>query len=75
MTGIKNLKHSDEYRRFQDLMFQQIQEQEALADQTVTEKVEHFVDLAASKGFTLDRLIEMAESGMSGAMILRAVKS
>lgn len=64
------MKNSDSYQRFQDSIFREIQDREKLA--TIA-AVEHFVHHAATKGFPLDRLIEMADSGMSGAEIWKAV--
>ncbi|MFN0172855.1 MAG: hypothetical protein ACKV22_41270 [Bryobacteraceae bacterium] len=60
------------YRKFQDLIFQEIQEKESLAMQTA---IEELVRLAESKGLSLDDLIHMTESGMSCKQLLESVGS
>jgi len=64
------MKDSEGYRKFQDVIFQEIQDRQRQATQTA---VEEFARYAETKGFTLDRLVEMAQSGMSGADLWSAV--
>ena len=64
------MKPEDGYRKFQDLIFQEIQERERMATQAA---VDEFVRYAAVTGFTIDRLIQLAQSGMSGADLWNAV--
>ncbi len=63
---------TDGYQRFQDLILQEIQAQKEMATQAA---VKEFVQYANTRGFTIDRLIQMAESGMSGADISNTVHS
>jgi hypothetical protein len=66
------MKQDNSYRKFQDLMFQEIRDRENIVQQ---DAVEQFVKIAATKGFSLDKLIEMAQSGMSGSELWSAVYS
>jgi hypothetical protein len=66
------MKNADSYKKFQDLIFQEINDREKISRQ---DALEQFVKIAESRGFTLDRLISMAESGMSGARLWCAVNS
>ncbi len=63
---------TDGYQRFQDLILQEIQAQKEMATQAA---VKDFGQYAHTRGFTIDRLIQMAESGMSGADISNTVHS
>ena len=64
------MRNSQPYQKFVDLMFQEIQNRAKIATRTA---VEAFIGYAATKGFTVDQLIEMSKSGMSGAQIRCAV--
>jgi hypothetical protein len=66
------MRDSLPYEKFVDLMFQEIQDREKIATRTA---VEAFVGYAATKGFTLNQLIQMSKSGMSGAQIRYAVNT
>jgi hypothetical protein len=60
------------YRKLQDLLLQELQNKQLLATQGA---VEDFLQLAAAKGFHIDDLIGMVESGMSGQQIAETVVS
>jgi hypothetical protein len=60
------------YRKLQDLLLQELQNKQLLATQGA---VEDFLQLAAAKGFYIDDLIGMVESGMSGQQIAETVVS
>jgi hypothetical protein len=60
------------YRKLQDLLLQELQHKQLLATQGA---VEDFLKLAAAKGFYIDDLIRMVESGMSGQQIAESVVS
>ena len=60
------------YRKLQDLLLQELQNKQLLATQGA---VEDFLRLAAAKGFYIDDLIRMVESGMSGQQIAETVVS
>ena len=64
------MRDAQPYEKLVELMFQEIQDRAKIATRTA---VEAFVGYAATKGFTLDQLIEMSKSGMSGAQIRWAV--
>jgi hypothetical protein len=66
------MRDSLPYEKFVDLMFQEIQDREKIATRTA---VEAFLGYAATKGFTLNQLIQMSKSGMSGAQIRYAVNT
>jgi hypothetical protein len=69
---IPPMRNDSPYRKFQDLIFQQLQEKQMMVTQGA---VDDFVQYAAGKGFTLDQLVELAKSGMSGADLWQAVHS
>ena len=58
------------YRKRQDLLLQELRNKQLLATQGA---VEDFLQLAAAKGFYIDDLIGMVESGMSGQQIAETV--
>jgi len=60
------------YRKLQDLLLQELRNKQLLATQGA---VEDFLQLAAAKGFYIDDLIGMVESGMSGQQIAETVVS
>jgi hypothetical protein len=60
------------YRKLQDLLLQELKNKQLLATQGA---VEDFLQLAAAKGFYIDDLIGMVESGMSGQQIAETVVS
>ena len=60
----------DNCRRFQDLIFQELEKRKRIATQ---EAVHQFINLAAERGFPIDQLIGMTGSGMPGADVWRAV--
>lgn len=60
------------YERFQDLIFQELEERQRLVTNNA---VEEFVHYAETKGFTLEQLIRMTQSGMSGKDVWAAVHS
>jgi hypothetical protein len=66
------MKSEDGHSKFQDRIFREIQDRESIGRQNA---VEQFVQIAATKGFTLDKLIEMAQSGISGSDLWSAVHS
>lgn len=60
----------DSYRKFQDLIFQELAARKRL---TTQEAVRQFINLTAERGFPIDRLINLVESGMPGADVWRSV--
>jgi hypothetical protein len=60
------------FRKLQDLILTELQHKQLLATQGA---VEDFLRLASSKGYYIDDLIRMAESGMSGQQIADTVVS
>ena len=60
------------YHKLQDLLLQELQQKQLIATQGA---VEDFLLLAAAKGFYIDDLIDMVESGMSGQQIAETVVS
>jgi hypothetical protein len=60
------------YHKLQNLLLQELQQKHLMA---TTGAVEDFLRLAAAKGFYIDDLIGMVESGMSGQQIAEAVVS
>lgn len=63
---------SDAYRKFQDLIFQELDEKEHRAKQNA---VEDLVRRAEARGFTIEDLLKMLASGSSVAQILSLVSS
>jgi hypothetical protein len=66
------MKGDDSFHKFQGLIFQEIEAQKRMATQAA---VDDFIAYAGTRGFTLDRLIDMASSGMSGRTLFDAVHS
>ena len=66
------MKSADGYRRFEDLMFQELEARQRMATQAA---IDESIQYAGTKGFTLDQLIHMADSGMSGREVWIAVHS
>jgi len=64
------MKRDYPYKEFRDLILEQLQDIQELDTETA---VEDLVRLAESNGLSLADLIEMAQSGMSGADIYRAI--
>jgi|HubBroStandDraft_6_1064221.scaffolds.fasta_scaffold1132969_1 hypothetical protein len=60
------------YQKLQDLLLQELQQKELIATPGA---VEDFLRLASAKGFYIDDLIDMVESGMSGQQIAETVVS
>src|SRR5438132_1541178 len=60
---IRPMQRDYAYRKLQGLLLQELQDKQLVATQGA---VEDFLRLAAAKGFDLDDLIRMVESGMSG---------
>jgi hypothetical protein len=60
------------FRKLQDLILTELQHKQLLATQGA---VEDFLRLASSKGYYIEDLIRMAESGMSGQQIADTVVS
>jgi hypothetical protein len=60
------------YHKLQDLLLGELQQKQLLATQGA---VEDFLRFAAAKGFYIDDLIGMVESGMSGQQIAETVVS
>jgi hypothetical protein len=60
------------FHKLQDLILTELQHKQLLATQGA---VEDFLRLASSKGYYIDDLIRMAESGMSGQQIADTVVS
>ena len=66
------MQHDQAFRKLQDLILTELQHKQLPATQGA---VEDFLRLASSKGYYIDDLIRMAESGMSGQQIADAVVS
>ena len=66
------MRHDDSYKKFQDRMFQKLDEMERLDRERI---VEEFVKWAEIKGFLMDELLRMLDSGMSPSGIFSAVKN
>jgi hypothetical protein len=60
------------YHKLQNLLLQELQQKQLMATPGA---VEDFLRLAAAKGFYVDDLIDMVESGMSGQQIAETVVS
>ena len=60
------------YQKLQNLLLQELQHKQLMATPGA---VEDFLRLAAAKGFYIDDLIGMVESGMSGQQIAETVVS
>jgi hypothetical protein len=60
------------YHKLQNLLLQELQQKQLMATPGA---VEDFLRLAAAKGFYIDDLIGMVESGMSGQQIAETVVS
>jgi hypothetical protein len=57
---------ADGYRRFQDSTFAELEAKQRIVTRVA---VEQFAQYAETKGYTLDSLIKLAGSGMSGAQL------
>jgi hypothetical protein len=57
---------ADGYRKFQAVVFQELEARQRIVSRAA---VGQFVAYAKTKGYTLDSLIELAVSGMSGAQL------
>ena len=66
------MQHDHAFRKLQDLILTELENKQLRATQGA---VEDFVRLAAAKGYQIDDLERMAESGMSGQEIADAIVS
>jgi hypothetical protein len=66
------MQHDHAFRKLQDLILTELQNKQLQATRGA---VEDFVRLAAAKGYYVDDLIRMAESGMSGQEIADTIVS
>jgi hypothetical protein len=66
------MQHDHAFHKLQDLLLGELQNKQPLAAQGT---VEDFLRFASAKGYYIDDLTQMAESGMSGQQIVDIVAS